>query len=67
MVEILLPDTRPDAEMVGWHGLSVLLMDGPLRALDRAHADRVGRQLLDHVEAGLLPEARRSRGRGVTG
>jgi AcrR family transcriptional regulator len=48
---------RPDAELMAWsavHGLSMLLLDGPLSHLDRADADRVGRQLLDHVEAGLL-------------
>ena len=50
---------RPDAELTAWsavHGLSMLLIDGPLRHLGRADADRVGRQLLDHVEAGLLSQ-----------
>lgn len=56
-VGLLAPARRPNAEMVAWsavHGLSMLLIDGPLRHLDDAHADRVGQQLLDHVEAGLL-------------
>lgn len=60
-VGLLPPDERPDAEMVAWsavHGLSMLLIDGPLRSLDRAHADQVGQQLLDHIEAGLLSGAR---------
>ena len=54
---VLPPRRRPDAELMAWsavHGLSMLLIDGPLSHLDRADADRVGRQLLDHVEAGLL-------------
>ncbi|WNV77042.1 TetR/AcrR family transcriptional regulator [Geodermatophilus sp. DSM 44513] len=54
---LLAAERRPDAEMTAWsavHGLSMLLLEGPLRGLDEEHADRVGRQLLDHVEAGLL-------------
>ncbi|WP_089304772.1 TetR/AcrR family transcriptional regulator [Geodermatophilus pulveris] len=56
-VGLVTAERRRDAEMVAWsavHGLSMLLLEGPLRGLDDAHADRVGRQLLDHVEAGLL-------------
>ncbi len=57
----LLPPTgRPDAEMLAWssvHGLAMLLIDGPLRGLDRTHADKLGDQLLDYIEAGLLHPA----------
>ncbi len=48
---------RPDAELMAWsavHGLAMLLIDGPLSHLPPADADRIGRQLLEHVEAGLL-------------
>lgn len=47
---------RPDAEYLAWsavHGLAMLVIDGPLRGLDRAHTDRLGRRLLDVVENGL--------------
>lgn len=63
-VGLLAPERRPDAELTAWsavHGLSMLLIDGPLRHLDDAHADRVGQQLLDHVEAGLLAPPSRTR------
>ncbi len=56
-VGVLPGGRRQNAELVAWsavHGLSMLLIDGPLRHLDRPHADHVGRQLLDHIEAGLL-------------
>ena len=56
-VGVLPTERRPDAELVAWsavHGLAMLLIDGPLQQLDRRHADQVGQQLLDHVEAGLL-------------
>ena len=54
---VLPAHRRTDAELMAWsavHGLSMLLIDGPLSHLERADADRVGEQLLDHVEAGLL-------------
>ena len=54
---VLPVQRRPDAELMAWsavHGLSMLLIDGPLSHLDRATADRVGAQLLDHVATGLL-------------
>lgn len=56
-VGLLSPARRTDAEMVAWsavHGLSMLLISGPLRGLDEAHADQVCAHLLEHVERGLL-------------
>ncbi|MEV0001768.1 TetR/AcrR family transcriptional regulator [Micromonospora sp. NPDC050980] len=47
---------RPQAEFLAWstvHGLAMLLIDGPLRALDRAAAGDVGQRLLDMVERGI--------------
>ncbi len=47
---------RPDAEFLAWsavHGLAMLVIDGPLRALDREHVDRLSQRLLDLVDAGL--------------
>ena len=47
---------RPNAEFLAWssvHGLAMLLIDGPLRALPPAAADSVTQQLIDMVEAGL--------------
>jgi len=56
-VGLLPTERRPDAELMAWsavHGLSMLLIDGPLRHLPRSDADRVAHQLLDHIEVGLL-------------
>lgn len=56
-VGLLPPARRPDAEMLAWsavHGLSMLLIDGPLAGLDDTYADDLSTKLLDHVEAGLL-------------
>jgi hypothetical protein len=47
---------RPGTEFLAWpavHGLAMLLIDGPLRGLDPARADEVGRRLIDMVERGL--------------
>lgn len=47
---------RPQAEFLAWssvHGLAILLIDGPLRALPRAHADAVTLRVIDMVEAGF--------------
>jgi hypothetical protein len=55
-VGLLPADRRPDAEFLAWsavHGLAMLVIDGPLRALDRDHVDRLGQRLLDVVDAGL--------------
>ena len=60
-VGLLAPRRRPDAELLAWssvHGLAMLLIEGPLRHLDDAHAQQVCDQLLDHIEAGLLSPTR---------
>ncbi len=53
---IMPPERRPQAEFLAWssvHGLSMLLIDGPLRALPRAQADAVTQRVIDMVEAGF--------------
>ncbi|CAA9448240.1 MAG: Transcriptional regulator, AcrR family [uncultured Rubrobacteraceae bacterium] len=53
---VLPRERRPGAEFLSWsavHGLAMLLIDGPLRGLDRAQAQDAGRRLLDMVERGL--------------
>ena len=53
---VLPEERRPAAEFLAWsavHGLSMLLIDGPLRGLDRGMADDVGQRLIDMVERGL--------------
>ena len=52
----LSPDGRLGADVVCWaavHGLSVLLLDGPLRSVPAADRDAVLEQLLSTVERGL--------------
>ncbi|MEJ8812072.1 WHG domain-containing protein [Variovorax ureilyticus] len=47
---------RPGAEYLAWstvHGLAMLVIDGPLRALPREEVDALGQRLLDMVEQGL--------------
>jgi AcrR family transcriptional regulator len=49
-------ERRPAAEFLAWssvHGLSMLLIDGPLRALDKKKAHAIIERLLDMVEQGL--------------
>jgi AcrR family transcriptional regulator len=49
-------ERRPAAEFLAWssvHGLSMLLIDGPLRALDRKQTHAIVERLLDMVEHGL--------------
>ena len=49
-------ERRPAAEFLAWssvHGLSMLLIEGPLRALDRKQAHAIIERLLDMVEHGL--------------
>ena len=53
---VLPPERRPGAEFLAWsavHGLAMLLIDGPLRGLDRMQTQDAGRRLLDMVERGL--------------
>jgi AcrR family transcriptional regulator len=49
-------ERRPGAEFLAWsavHGLAMLLIDGPLRALDDASAQRLVQRVIDMVEQGL--------------
>ncbi len=53
---VLPPERRLGAEFLAWsavHGLAMLLVDGPLRGLDRAQTQEIGHRLLDMVERGL--------------
>lgn len=53
---VLLPERRFGAEFLAWsavHGLSMLLIDGPLRVLNDEQAAGIGAQLLEMVERGL--------------
>jgi AcrR family transcriptional regulator len=53
---IMPASRRPNAEFLAWssvHGLAMLLIDGPLRAMPRAAADTVTQQVIDMVEAGF--------------
>lgn len=53
---VLPAERRAGAEFVAWsavHGLSILLIDGPLRASDPALTQRLGQRLLAMVEQGL--------------
>lgn len=47
---------RRDAEFLAWsavHGFALLLIEGPLQALDDAHITRLAKRLLEMVEKGL--------------
>ncbi len=53
---VLPLERRLGAECLAWsavHGLAMLLIDGPLRGLDRAQTQDIGHRLLDMVERGL--------------
>ena len=53
---VLPRERRPGAEFLAWsavHGLAMLLIDGPLRGLERDTAYGVGQRLIDMVERGL--------------
>jgi AcrR family transcriptional regulator len=53
---VLPVDRRPGAEYLAWsavHGLSMLVIDGPLRRLTRQERDVITRCLLDMVDKGL--------------
>lgn len=50
------PARRPNAEYLAWsavHGLALLIIDGPLKAMDAAGLHALGQQLIDMVERGL--------------
>ena len=52
----LPPERRPGAEFLAWsavHGLAVLLIDGPLRAIDSDLRQNLTRRVIDMVEQGL--------------
>jgi AcrR family transcriptional regulator len=52
----LTPQRREAAEFFAWsavHGLAMLILEGPLRALDKAQAEAIGQRLIDMVERGL--------------
>lgn len=56
-VGLMPPARRAHAEMMAWsgvHGLSMLLIDGPLSHVAPAEADALVEQLLGHIAAGLL-------------
>ena len=47
---------RPGAEYLAWstvHGLALLIIDGPLSAMNAKQIDALGQRLLDMVERGL--------------
>ncbi|WP_280813748.1 TetR/AcrR family transcriptional regulator [Variovorax sp. TBS-050B] len=53
---VLDPARRPNAEYLAWsavHGLALLIIDGPLKAMDAAAIHALGQQLIDMVERGL--------------
>lgn len=53
---ILKAKDRPGAEFLAWstvHGMSILMLDGPLRGIDEATAYMFGKRLLDMVERGM--------------
>lgn len=53
---IMPASRRPQAEFLAWsavHGFSLLVIDGPLRALPREQVDAVAQRVIDMVEAGF--------------
>lgn len=56
----LMPESRrPQAEFLAWssvHGLAMLLIEGPLRALPRAGADAVTARVVGMVEAAFTAD-----------
>lgn len=53
---IMPVERRPQAEFLAWsavHGFSMLVLDGPLRALPREQVDAVAQRVIDMVEAGF--------------
>lgn len=55
----LSPERRPGAEIVAWsavHGLSMLLLEGPLRSLPQPDRDAAVGKLLETVVRGLVAQ-----------
>jgi AcrR family transcriptional regulator len=55
---LLTEERRAGAEFLAWssvHGLAMLLIDGPLRALNKKQTHAIVERLLDMVERGLQP------------
>jgi AcrR family transcriptional regulator len=53
---VLTQERRQYAEFFAWsavHGFALLVLDGPLRALDKAQVEAIGQKLIDMVERGL--------------
>ncbi|OAK60295.1 TetR family transcriptional regulator [Variovorax paradoxus] len=53
---VLDPARRPNAEYLAWssvHGLALLIIDGPLRAMPPDETHALGQRLIDMVERGL--------------
>ncbi len=53
---LLSHQRREGAEFLAWsavHGLALLALDGPMRAMPRATIDRLGERVIDMVEKGL--------------
>ncbi len=53
---LLPPARRPGAEYLAWsavHGLAMLVIDGPLRAMPREQIPGLGQRVIDMVEKGL--------------
>ncbi len=53
---LLSPEQRQGAEFIAWsavHGLSMLVIDGPLRELPPEAIHKLGQRVIDMVEAGI--------------
>lgn len=53
---LLPPQRREGAEFLAWsavHGLAMLALEGPMRAMPRATIDRLGDRIIDMIEKGL--------------
>jgi len=53
---LIPPERRPGAELLAWsavHGLAMLVIDGPLRAVLGPQMQRIGQRLVEMVEKGL--------------
>lgn len=53
---VLTQERRQFAEIFAWsavHGFALLVLEGPLRGLEKVQVDAIGQQLIDMVERGL--------------